>query len=367
MVLDSKRAIVGVFRSKDVCDQIYQAGEGLITRVKHASTLQELKSAHQGLQQVLLPLIKGGIHPRLVFAMASGFSDAMIVRAIELAIQEQGKPPVPFAFVCLGSEGRQEETLLTDQDNALVYANVQGENASQVQNYFNMLAQKVCKLLHLVGYTYCHGNIMAQNPQYCLPVDAWKKQFLGWINTPDAKNILEASVFFDLRTVYGDASLTQVLHETIAEGIQKQALFLYHMALNSANVKLPQLASGTLLHDKTSESFDLKQAIAPITMLVRSYALRHKLLVSNTFKRMEVLQELKVLSHAKVAEMLVVYEFLMKLRLQNQADLLQGGFAITNLLNSKKMTELELATLKKALAQIHDFQEGIKADFRITT
>jgi PAS domain S-box-containing protein len=367
LVRDPKNLFVGVFNSNTVYSKIYEAGSGLVRRVTMAANQQQLKAAYQSFQQVLLPLIKSGVNPRVVFSMASELSDAIIVRAIELAINEQGQPPVQFAFICLGSEGRQEETLVTDQDNALVYANVPDELAASTQSYFMLLAQKVCRTLNAVGYAYCLGNMMAQNPQYCLPLDAWKRQFMGWINTPDSKAILDASVFFDLRTVYGDNALTQALHAAIENGIMKQPLFLYHMALNSSNVKLPSLASSNLLHDKAAESFDLKQAIAPITMLVRTYALRHRLSVSNTFKRLELLQEHQVLTSVKAAEMLGVYAFLMKLRLQSQAELLHEGHGVHNLLNSKKMTELDLSTLKKALAQIHEFQDAIRIDFRLST
>ncbi len=367
LVRDAMDMFAGVFKSSTVYLRFYQASRGLVTMVNHAAGQQQLKNAHHSFQQVLLPLIKSGVNPRVVFSMASEFSDAIIARAIELAIQEQGNPPVSFAFICLGSEGRQEETLVTDQDNALVYANVSDELAASTQSYFILLAQKVCRMLNAVGYTFCPGNIMAQNPRYCLPLDAWKRQFLGWINTPDSKAILDASVFFDLRTVYGDNTLTQTLQETIEIGIKKQPLFLYHMALNSSNVKLPSLASGNLLHDKAAESFDLKQATAPVTMLVRTYALRHHLSVSNTFKRLEILQEYHFLSNEKTTEMLAVYGFLMKLRLQSQAGLLHEGFGVNNLLNSKKMTELDLATLKKALAQIHEFQDAARIDFRLST
>lgn len=367
VVRDANNLYIGVFNANAVYSRVYESGRGVVMGVKAAANNQQLKNAYGNFQQLVLPLIKAGVNPKVVFSMTSELSDAIIVRAIELAIQELGQPPVSFAFVCLGSEGRQEETLLTDQDNALVYNNVPETEASKTQAYFMLLAQKVCRTLNAVGYAYCPGNMMAQNPLYCLPLEAWKQQFMKWINTPDSKAILDASVFFDLRTVYGDESLTQALHTTIENGIKKQPLFLYHMALNSSNVKLPSMASGNLLHDKSAEYIDIKQAIAPIVMLVRTYALRHNLSVSSTFKRLQLLQEQQFVSYAKATEMLAVFSFLLKLRLQSQAELLQEGFGVTNQVHGKKLTELDMATLKKALAQIHEFQDAIRIDFRLST
>ena len=134
--------------------------------------------------------------------------------------------------MALGSEGRGEQLLRTDQDNALVFADVPADDLPAVRSYFLVLARRVTDLLHSVGFDYCPGEMMAVNPRWCLSLSEWQAQFTRWIETPDAEAQLKASIFFDYRVAYGDDRLTAAMGQHILERLQRQTIFLSFLARN---------------------------------------------------------------------------------------------------------------------------------------
>jgi CBS domain-containing protein len=267
----------------------------------------------------------------------------------------------------LGSEGRKEETLFTDQDNAIVYENVSKERELAVQVYFNNLGERVCNSLNYVGYSFCLGNIMAKNPLWCKPLETWENYFSNWIATPEPQNLLDATIFFDFRCIYGDEMLVEKLKTGIDDTIKLNPLFLYHLAFNTFNTKSPHVSAGNILSDKHGDTIDLKSALVPIIMFARTYSLQNSIWCSNTIERLVALKEKHIISDTTIDEIVFVYNFLMNLRLRNQIDLIDNNAPVSNKLNTKKLIDIELYMLKKVLSAIPDCQNKIKMDFRITT
>jgi CBS domain-containing protein len=278
-----------------------------------------------------------------------------------------GPPPVGFSFICLGSEGRKEDTLFTDQDNAIVYPDVPEDQKNDVNEYFMKLGERACNSLNYIGYSFCKGNIMAKNPQWCKPLSAWEKYFTNWITTPEPQNLLDATVFFDFRSIYGDEILTERLRKTVSGSIKDNPLFLYHLAFNTFNTKPQHISSGNILSDKNAELIDLKSAVTPFIMFARTYSLQNNILYSNTIERLTALKEKHIISEKIVDEIVFGYNFLMKLRFRNQVDLSENNLPLSNSLNSRNLIDPELFLLKKVLGAIPDYQNIIKTDFRITT
>jgi len=137
----------------------------------------------------------------------SSFTDAITNRICDLIFLEIGKPPVPFAFVVLGSEGREEQSLHSDQDNAIIFKDVADNQNAEVENYFIRFAERMNYSLNAIGYPYCKGEKMAKNPLWNKPISIWKKYFFEWITNPEPKNLLEISVFFDMKLTFGDTKL----------------------------------------------------------------------------------------------------------------------------------------------------------------
>jgi PAS domain S-box-containing protein len=335
--------------------------------LEKAETTSELKQCYKNLQLLIHPLIQSEVSVKIITNITSAFSDAVIRRLIELSFSEIGKAPVKFAFICLGSEGRKEETLLTDQDNAIIYENVPKEKEIAVNAYFLKLGETVCNALNTIGYSFCKGKIMAKNQQWCKPLSVWENYFTSWIATPEPQQILDASIFFDLRCVYGDNDIVDRLRENIAGSVKLHPLFLYHLAFNTFNTKSQHITAGNILSDKQADNIDLKSALVPVIMFARTYALRNNIKYTNTFERLTALKEQNVITENMVDEIIFVYNFLMKMRLKNQIELMDNHLAVSNKLNTKQLIDIELFLLKKVLSSIDDYQNKIKIDFRITT
>jgi PAS domain S-box-containing protein len=359
--------ITGIFKTSDVYKTLINSFSFFNANIQKAETTEELKLFYNSLLMLLKPLIKSEISVKYITKITASFSDSVIKRIIELTISETAPAPANFSFICLGSEGRKEDTLFTDQDNAIVFRDVPKEQETTVSEYFNKLGERVCNSLNYIGYSFCKGNIMAKNPQWCQPLSGWQRYFRNWITTPEAQNLLDASVFFDFRNIYGDESIAESLRKTVSGSIKDNPLFLYHLAFNTFNIKPQHISSGNILSDKTADLIDLKSAVMPIIMFARTYSLQNNIWYSSTIERLTALKEKHIISEKTIDEIIFTYNYLMKLRFRNQVELADNNVPLSNSLNSRNLIDQELFLLKKVLSAIPEYQNKIKTDFRITT
>lgn len=355
----------GMVSLTSLSQEMYRAQAYLYRKVKTAQSVKELSDIYPVVHKLLKALSKRDVAIHVITTMAGTFSDAITSRIIELTIGETTAPPASFAFVCLGSEGRKEETLFTDQDNAIVFDNVPKEALADVQQYFLKLGTAVCKALHTVGYSYCKGNVMAQNPQWNQPLSQWEQYFNQWIKAPEPQNLLDAMIFFDLRCVYGDSSLTDRLGDFIAETASDKTVFFYHLALNTCQMKPAQIQPIAHSGEKGNEGIDLKNALLPLTMFARTYAIRHNIRLTGTLERLEALRATNTIDYNMINEISYAFGFLMKLRFRAQAVLSDENLPLSNSLVTHELVAQELYLLKKVLSSIGEYQEKIRIDFKV--
>ena len=367
IVRNQSDEITGMLRTNDIHKAVVKSLSYLLGSIRQCKTEIELKLCYEKLQKLINPLIQNDVSVKYITNFTTAFSDAIIRRLIELTIYESGEPHIEFTFICLGSEGRKEGTLFTDQDNAIIYKDVSKEEDLTVNAFLLRLGEKVCNSLNFIGYSFCKGNIMAKNQKWCQPLSAWQKYFKEWITAPEPQNLLDATVFFDFRAIYGDEMITENLRKSIMEYISDNNLFLYHLAYNTYNTKHPHISSGNILSDRNTDMIDLKSAVSPIIMFARTYSLQNGIISTNTIDRLNVLKEKHILPKDTVDEIIYTYNFLMKLRFRNQAELLRNHSPLTNSLNTKGLIDPELILLKKVLSYIPEYQNKIKTDFRIST
>jgi PAS domain S-box-containing protein len=366
IVRNESDEITGVFRTHDIYNEMTRSLSFLPESIRQAKTDAGLKECHNNLLRIIKPLILNDIAANYITKITSTFSDELTRRLIDLAIRDLGAPPAAFAFICLGSEGRMEETLYTDQDNAIIYDDVPKEDNARVNAYFLKLGELVCNSLNYIGYSFCKGNIMAKNQKWCQPLSVWKGYFREWIFAPEPQNLLDATIFFDFRTVYGDEKISVNLNESVSANISENPLFLYHLAYNTCSLKHPHISSGSILSDKNADLIDLKSALVPLIMFARTYSLQNGIRKTNTIERLKALKEQQVITGDTIDEILFTYNFLMKLRFRNQAEMLTNHMPMTNSLNTKNLIDPELILLRKVLSYIAEYQNKIKTDFRVT-
>ena len=206
----------------------------------------------------------------------------------------ENEPPVKFSWLALGSQGRKEQLLITDQDNALVFENVPPENYQRTKNYFLDLSKKVTSKLNFVGYEFCPAEMMASNPKWCLSLDEWKKQFDFWITKPTEDAIMMCTIFFDYHLIYGDDNLVSKITSSIYTSIKNFEIFLNFLGRNALKNPPPLGFFRQFLveHDGDhKDEFDLKsRALMPLIdaarLLCLAYQIKNK---NNTVARFKKL------------------------------------------------------------------------------
>lgn len=366
-VEDHNGQIVSVIDSKSLI-QFQRYGSIVLSREISRAASPEEVIRHAGRTPPLVKtLLDSSARPRPVTNMLASICDATTERLVQLALDELGPPPTLFAFIAMGSQGRQEQTLVTDQDNGIIYAPLDTANPETVNEYFLRLGKRVCGWMHRAGYPLCQGGVMAGNQRWCRSLPDWIAGFDEWVDKSTPQEIMEVSIFFDFRTVYGEADLTHELRQAIHRKLQGQSAFFHHFAQNALTFKPPfRLLGNIYLGGGATEhagEINLKDAMMPMVSFARLYALRHQVNQTHTLERIEALTERGLILPSSRDEIVASYDFLMQLRLQNQVAALQAGRAPTNIIHPGKLGYIQQELLKQAFAQIAAVQKKVSYDF----
>ncbi|MDX9861441.1 MAG: putative nucleotidyltransferase substrate binding domain-containing protein [Rhodospirillales bacterium] len=310
------------------------------------------------LPELVLHLAESGAAAHHIGHVVSTLTDAATVRLIQLAERRLGPPPVPYAWLAAGSQGRHEQTARSDQDNVIVLDDAYEESAHA--DYFRDLSRFVCDGLADCGYVHCPGGMMAMTDEWRQPLARWTRYFLQWIDQPEPKALLFSSVFFDLRRVYGEARLFEALQPTILEHTRRNRIFQAFMASNAVKHQPPLGFFRNLVlirggqHDRT---LDLKHAgIGPIVDIARVYALATGVPAVNTRERLEAVQKEGALSAESAADLRDALEFISLIRLRHQARMIRQGQEANNFLEPGDLSSFERTHLKDAFAVVKSTQ-----------
>ncbi len=359
-------SVSGIIHEHDITLILYNSFSFIEDKIKRATSVGELSSLNKRFLNYVSLMVKQTSNPVIIGRSIASVSDLITTRLITLAIEEIGEPPVEFAFISLGSEGRMEQTLATDQDNAIIYQDVAAGDAERVQAWFNKLGELVCDQLNTIGFRYCRGRVMAKNPLWCKPLQTWKNYFTQWISTPEPKNLLDISIFFDFRTVYGNTAMIHDLRQHINLVSGGQSSFFYNLAENVLSFKPSVGLTGAVHTEKkdNKELFDLKNAMIPYIMFARIYSVLHKIPRTNTIGRIQALYASGIIPSSTLKEIIYGYNFLMMLRYRSQAAQFEKSEEVNNLIDLNELPDYEVTVLKKVLSQVTDFQSRINLDFK---
>ncbi len=339
----------------------------LLREILNASTPDEIIRLNAIQPYLISTLIESGAKPQSINSQTTAINDAIRQKFIEFAIQKLGNPPAAFAFMVFGSEGREEQTLHTDQDNAIVYEDVSPEREDTVREYFLAMGTLVCTWLNDAGYVFCKGNNMAMNVELCQPVSVWKKYFGTWIYSATGEDLLRTKIFFDFRHAFGDGSLVDGLKDHLNRVVSENFRFLQILARDILNMVPPIGLFGKFIVETSGDNrggLDIKKAMVPIVDFARIYSLKHEIKNANTIKRLDALRDLNILTELNHQEMVQAYGFLMQMRLKIQADAVsKGNKQPDNIVFPKKLTSIEQHLLKEIFTQTKNYQTRLSYDF----
>ena len=366
-VRDADNEVAGVITNRDLLKVQGQSPFFIVREITGAKLVNQIVQIRQQVPRLVQTLINTGAKAQNITRFLTTVSESILKKIIGFALDDMGPPPAKFIFMVLGSEGRQEQTLKTDQDNAIIFEDVPEGSREEVAAYFLSFGEKVCTWLNDVGYDFCKGGVMAKNPQWCQPLSRWKKYFSAWIHTAEPEALLQASIFFDFRGAFGDMSLVDDLRKYLFASLDGWPGFFRHMAENALYFTPPIGFFRNFLVESKGEhrdTFNIKAAMQPVVDYARIYALNYNIDETNTFDRINQLLNMEKISLQEHNELETAYSYLMQQRFATQVKAaMEENGKPDNYINPKHLSRIEQTMLKEIFKRIEKFQGKLSFDF----
>ena len=339
----------------------------LIKQIKRTQSAEDLKL----LRDRLTDIIQSSIHKNIplfhIYNIASEINLALIKRSVELAILDLGSPPARFAWLCIGSQGRKEQLLLTDQDSILVFEDVVPDKYRDVKDYFLKLAKRSTSNLEKIGYSLCPNGHLGSNTLWCKSLSDWTNQYNSWMNTPGKNSNDLSSIFFDYEMAFGESKIEEAIENVIYNNAKSNTLFFDFLGNDALRNHAPLSFFKKFIVEEegpNKDKFDIKsRALLPLIDSARLFALSYGIKgVNNTYSRFKQL----AIADPRNAEIYIncaeAFLTLSKFRtiegLKNEDS---GQF-----INLNELNKLDKERLKNALAPMRELEELIKDKFQLT-
>jgi CBS domain-containing protein len=357
--------LVGVVASDDLLFAQTPHPVTLTREIGRAENVTELQDAAARVTGLVRRLVGEGGTAYDVARLVTELNDRLVLRALALVLaaleaEEGARPPGPFAWLAFGSEGRREQTLRTDQDNGIVYADA-ADGAEATTRFYRRLGERMTETLVAIGFPPCPGRIMASNPEWCQPLSVWQRYFDRWMHETTPEHVLAASIFFDLRPVGDAGDLGSRLTEGIRAAAPKETLFLRRMAQDVVMDRLPVGLFGRVVVEREGPrkgSLDLKQGGSrQLVGAGRVHALAQGLDETNTVDRFRASAAGGIHTEAEVRDIIGAYQHLLRLRLIHQLGQLDRGEAVDNHVRVDRLPRADAVLLRDALRIVAEVQQ----------
>jgi CBS domain-containing protein len=360
--------LVGVVSEKDLFTLQRVGLRQISAAVRGANDISALQYAAADIRQLAHNMMAQGVAAEQLTQFISTLNDLLTVRIIELECAAAGMSDsamchTGFCWIALGSEGRYEQTLNTDQDNGIIFLAPEGMAAEEVRAQLLPIARRINAALDACGFPLCKGDIMASNPQWCLSLDEWKERFSGWIRHGDAPVLRNATIFFDFRSLFGKRELAEELRVWLHATIKENRLFLKHMAVN-ALINQPPLGLVRDFVVGEAHTLDLKlNGITPFVDAARIFSLYAGVAETSTIRRLRASGAQWQIAPATLDAWIDAFLFIQLLRLRIQHEQDQRGVALSNRIDPDSLNDLDRRILKEAFRQARKLQAALEKYF----
>ncbi|MBA4418968.1 MAG: signal transduction protein [Syntrophus sp. (in: bacteria)] len=362
--------LVGILSDTDIIRFHTDSALFFIKDLEGARCIDDIKLINDKMFEYVAELFKSDIKPKEIIRLISYLNDLIITKVIKLLIEGEfaGLPKKDFAFLVLGSEGRMEQTLKTDQDNAIVYRDDLSEkDVSLIEKFSVRLIDSMVD----IGFPSCPGGIMAKNVLWRRSLHNWISTVKEWVRVPTPDNILSYSMFSDLRTVYGDRELEKGLKDRIINVIGQHPVFLAHMANNILRFKPPLNFLGGFKTEKKGQNagkLDIKlMGIFPITEGVKILALEAGLMDGGTSEKIRKLMSKDIVPDDSLYEVEASLDFFIYVRLKSQIRRFSMGKEPTNYIDPLELSEVERERLKVGFSMVKSFQSFLADHYKVSS
>lgn len=371
LVVEHER-LVGLVSEKDLFALQRVGLRQIGSSIRHAENIDALRQGAADIRAMARNMMAQGIAPEQLTQFISTFNDLIAERIVELECRAGGIMGTPLhnglCWLALGSEGRLEQTLNTDQDNAIIFKVPDGMTADQVREKLLPIARRINETLDQCGFPLCKGEIMASNPKWCLSLEEWKRAFSSWIGGGSPESLLHASIFFDFRSLYGEHALAQELSAWLGRVASDNSRFLHMMAANALRNRPPLGMVRDFVVGKENK-IDLKlNGITPFVDAARIFSLAAGVAETNTIQRLRLSAEKLRINETEISAWIDALLFIQVLRMRRHDEASAQGVddqALDNLIDPEKLNELDRRILKEAFRQARKLQARLALEYQL--
>jgi CBS domain-containing protein len=340
----------------------------LLRNIETAPVMTQLHQMQSDVEKVLRALITDGAQALQACKIVSELNDKIVKRVIELTEKECGPPPCAYAWLGLGSEGRKEQTLFTDQDNAIIFSN---NCDSQGLSYFQEFSRKVVHYLNQCGIPLCKGEVMATNPTFFGNLETWKTRVEKWISSPvlDEKDVRDSIILLDYRILYGEAKLEKELKAGILNLIKKHPSFLKIISKDIVSTSMPIGFFKNFIVEKGGEHKNrlcLKTyGLMPLVTCTKVLAYQNGITKTNTIERLKALAQAGIVSVDQQENLEQAQETLLTLKIKNDIKGIDEGKEFGTHINPSELSVRQKQLLKEAFWTVSELQKIAKNRLKV--
>ena len=363
-IVNDQHEVVGILTSTDLLRSQQLSPVLMVSEINRQSGFDTLPLLMSRLPKLVNNLVLSEVKPSDIGEIIATVTDSLARQIIKIFMVTEGEAPMAFNFLAFGSQARFDQSLGSDQDNALMLERTPTDDEMQ---YFLRMGNRLSDVLNDCGFDYCPGNIMASNPEWVMTRQQWQTKFKKWIEVPAPKALLNASIFFDIRNIYGDEQAVKEVQKNMLTMTQANKLFIATLTTSALRRRAPLGFFRDFVLDRSGankDQLDLKHhGLALINDLARIYALASGSTETATIKRLRNSHRLGVLpkEHAKNLE--DGWEFLSELRLQAQQASWQDNGIAKAFMDPSTLSHLERRHLKSTFKVITQAQESAQSAF----
>jgi CBS domain-containing protein len=337
--------------------------------IEKADSIETLAALRGQIARLIDALLAHGAAAPQVTHIITLLNDHTTTRVIELCRTEHGDPELAFTWLAFGSEGRREQTLVTDQDNGIYFEPPPGTSVEQARQRLLPLARRINHALARLGFPLCKGNVMASNPELCLSGPEWRQAFSQLIAAATPQNLLRSGIYFDLRPTYGKSAAAQAMFARVADQAAVNGIFLRMLAADALRYRPPLglIRDFVVTRDEANQpTLDLKLAgLTPFVAGTRVLALAHGITASNTLERLQVLADRQAISARDAEVWSEAFGLIQLIRLRHHQAQAHEGRPLSNRIDPQELNQLDRRILKEAFREARRLQRRLELDYQL--
>ncbi len=351
--------MVGIVELTDVLSYFSSHSHVIGLRIERAASIDQLREAAQGLNELIKALISTGVKIRFTMDLLAAMNGRIIAKLFDLIVPADMQPHV--CLIVMGSEGRAEQIMKTDQDNALIFRdNLAWPEMQQCMQQFS-------ETLISFGFPPCPGNIMVSNPEWVNSVGDWTQKLSDWADTCEGSAQMNLAIAVDAKPVAGNEALFKVARNWFLRHLRNNDVFFSHFARAAIGFDTPLTFFGNL---KDKGQLDIKKGgIFPIVHGVRTIALEQRILKTNTFQRIEALMESGQMQEQHGRDLSEALALFIQLRLRQQIRRAEespdGADPTPNMIDLQQLNKLERELLRDALHVVKGFKKHLTMRYHL--